>query len=94
MHIGLFDRLVNCVNSPEFSRHSQRLFLLPFERYGRQHPFSRGLSLGIVEPFDVVENVLPDLGTRFVDPRPSPFTFEQVEEPLSKGMVMTISAGA
>jgi len=36
-------------------------FLLFFEIYGRQHPVSAMLSLGVVEKFDVIKNIGPRL---------------------------------
>jgi hypothetical protein len=82
------------LNSPEFSRHFQRLSFLPFKLDGRHHPVSDVLSFGIVEHFDLVEHMLSNLGRRFVDPTPYPFTFEQVEKALSNGFFLTVSAVA
>ena len=52
------------------------------------------LSLGIVEHLNVVEHILPGIGSGFIGPAPYPFTFEQIEEALRDSVVVTVAAPA
>jgi hypothetical protein len=80
------------VNSPEFTRHSAVQFLLLFKVDWRQHSVSNMIALRVVEHLDVVEGVSPCLISGFVDFASDAFAFQEVEEALGDGVVVTVSA--
>ena len=52
------------------------------------------LSLWIIEHLDLVEYVLPGLGSGFIVPAPYPFALEEIEEALRDRVVMAVAASA
>ena len=52
------------------------------------------LSLWIIEHLDVVEYVLPCLGSGFIGPAPYPFALEEIEEALRDRVVMAVTTPA
>ena len=61
---------------------------------GRQHAVVRMLALRVVEELDVVEHVPSCVVSGWICPPPDPLPFQQLEEALRDGVVVTVAATA
>ena len=68
--------------------------VMPFELDRRQHPVPRVLALRVIEHPGVIEHILPGFLACSICSPPDPFAFEQVEEALGDGIVVTVSSAA
>lgn len=65
--------------------------------HGRQHPVVRMKTLGIIpqgqplEHLDIVEDILPGVGSGCVGLSPDPLRLEKMEEALRDRIVVTVS---